>query len=71
MLLSVCAGCPTEAAAVVSQTTPRGGALRGVPPSTLLDTGLRAQALKVLGYTPRLLVEQTNATTAHLSKLGF
>lgn len=70
-LLAICAGSPVQAHAVLEQSAPRGGALNGVAPLTLLDTGLRAQKLRDLGYTPRLIQEQTRATSAQLSKLGF
>lgn len=70
-LLVLCAGAPIEAAAVLSQSLPRGCALKGVAPVTLLDTGLRAQVLHSLGYGPESIREQTRCTTAELEKLGF
>ena len=70
-LLAVCAGSPVQAHAVLEQTMPRGAALTGVAPVTLLDTGLRSNKLKELGYSARAVQEQTRATSSHLSKLGF
>ena len=70
-LLVLCAGAPTEAAAVLVQSLPRGGALKGVAPVTLLDTGLRAHGLRELGYGPESVTEQTRCSVVDLEKLGF
>ena len=70
-LLVVCAGAPEEARSVLEQTLPRGGALVGVAPSTLLDTGLRGGALTRLGYTPSAVCAQTMASASDLELLGF
>ena len=70
-LLVLCAGSPTEAAAVIVQSLPRGGCLKGVAPVTLLDTGLRSQTLRELGYSPETLHEQTLCSRSDIQKLGF
>lgn len=69
-LLGLCAGCPCEAEGVLRQLDSR-VALRGVPCSTLLDTGLRAKKLILLGYCNVSILEQTKATPSELKKLGF
>ena len=69
-LMAVCAGAPTEAAAVLQQT-PGGAALQGVLATTLLDTGLRRPKLMELGYSLHAVVKQTGATHIELAKLGF
>lgn len=69
-LLEVCAASPVEAAAVLEQL-PRGVALEGVSCETVLDSGLRKQALFDNGYTPALLTSHCRATPSQLSKLGF
>lgn len=70
-LLECCAGCPEQAKAVLQQTDPRGGALRNVLPTVLLDTGLRATTLCELGYFLNNIREQTNASVQETHKLGF
>ena len=70
-LLGLCAGAPVEAAAVVSQTPPAGGALHGVGVSTLMDSGLRSGKLIALGYTAATVLAQTRATDRQLVSLGF
>lgn len=70
-LLVLCAGAPVEAAAVLSQSLPRGNALRGVAPLTLLDTGIRAQTLRELGYHPDKISAQTRCSVADIKKMGF
>jgi len=70
-LLLLCAGAPTQACAVIEQSPPRGGALAGVPPDVLLDTGVRARRLKEIGYTRDSVARQTRATPEHLAKLEF
>ena len=69
-MLRVCAGAPTEAAAVLEQL-PRGAALHDVPISVLLDTGLRAGALLKVGYGIANIAEQTGAAGDDLARLGF
>jgi hypothetical protein len=71
-LLELCAGAPIQAKAVIQQLEPRGGALRGVSMTTLLDSGLRAQTLCNMGYGADALTTQTTGCTAkQLSVLGF
>jgi hypothetical protein len=70
-LLEACAGSPAAARAVLQQTEPRGGALRGVSVGVVLDAGLRAPALLELGYDARAVAEQTGADGVGLTKLGF
>ncbi len=70
-LLVVCAGAAVEAAAVLSQSLPRGSCLVGVAPLTLLDTGLRAQTLRDLGYSADAVMAQTRCSPLELKKLGF
>lgn len=69
-LLEVCAGAPLQAACVLKQL-PRGCSLKGVPANTLLDSGLRHQALVNLGYSVSQVVSQCNASAQQLAKLGF
>lgn len=70
-LLESCAGCPEQAKAVLQQTDPHGGALNGVSPIVLLDTGLRATTLCELGYFLNNLATQTNVSHEQAQKLGF
>ena len=70
-LLMVCAGCPTQAEAVVAQTHPRGACLGKVTPETLLDTGLRNKQLTNLGFTRESIQAQTRASREQLAKLGY
>lgn len=70
-LLRNCAGSPEEAKAVLQQTDPHGGALSGVSPVVLLDTGLRAATLCNLGYHLDNIVRQTSASNEQAQKLGF
>ena len=69
-LLSVCAGSPIEARAVLEQL-PSGISLDGVSATTLLDTGLRKSTLCELGYSLSSVASQTSATAQELYKLGF
>lgn len=69
-LLERCAGFPGEAHSVLQQL-PHGGSLRGVSVRTLLDSGLRATALKSCGYGFKHVMEQTGADARELAKLGF
>jgi hypothetical protein len=70
-LLEACSGSPEQAKAVLQQCEPKGGALCGVIPSTLLDSGLRAAALSSLGYHADAIRTQTDADATQLRKLGF
>ena len=70
-LLESCAGCPEQAKAVLQQTHPHGGALSGVSPVVLLDTGLRAATLCELGYFMNNIITQTQASHEQTRKLGF
>jgi len=70
-LLVLCAGAAAQAAAVLKQCEPRGGCLQGVPPVTLLDTGLRAVGLCELGYFLDAVEYQTGASKNELRQLGF
>lgn len=70
-LLVLCYGEPEFAADVIEQTQPRGESLVGVAPATLLDTGIRAKALRQLGFDAQKVCEQTQASVADLDKLGF
>ena len=69
-MLRVCAGAPTEAAAVLEQL-PRGAALHGVQISVLLDTGLQKGALLNAGYGITTIADQTGAAGDDLARLGF
>ena len=68
-LLGCCTGFTGEAAEVLGQLTPS-AALYGVPCRTVLDAGLRAEALKRLGYSLESVVAQLGASGANLLKLG-
>ena len=70
-LLQACAGAPIQARAVLQQLVPYGGAMSGVSPIVLLDTGLRASALCEIGYFLANIVEQVNPTDSQLKLLGF
>lgn len=69
-LLSICAGAPLEARAVLEQLS-LGVSLSGVSCKTLLDSGIRKQALAELGYSLAAIATQTSADAASLQKLGF
>lgn len=69
-LLERCAGFPGEALGVLQQL-PHGASLRNVSPATVLDSGLRVNALKICGYGLQGVVEQTGADARDLGKLGF
>lgn len=75
-LLILCAGAPVEAEAVLSQMLRRtagrqGGVLHGVDIGVLLDTGIRANALRDCGISVVALAKATAATANNLSMLGF
>ena len=67
ILLLMCANQPGAAREVLAQYKH----VRNVPPETLMETGLRAKDLQALGYTKARLREDTYATDAQLSLLGF
>lgn len=67
VLLLMCADQPGPAREVLAQYKH----VRNVPPETLLETGLRAKDFKALGYTRARIREDTYATDAQLSLLGF
>ena len=69
-LLSLCAGFPREAAAVLEQLTP-GLSLHGVRAVTLLDAGIRAASLKQCGYGFAALVAQVAPSGTELGKFGY
>lgn len=69
-LLESCAGAPLEAVSVLKQVTDT-HPLKGVRPSVLLDTGMRSQQLKQLGYGVMTLKDLDGMTTEHIRKLGF
>lgn len=70
MLLEACAGAPTEAASVIKQANSP-NPLKEVSANTLLDTGLRAQQLKQLGYGLLCLNELRGVSSEVVRKLGF
>lgn len=69
-LLECCVGFPGEAAAVLEQL-PAGISLQGVPCATVLDAGLRAEALMRAGYGLATVCSQLSPTGAQLAKLGY
>ena len=69
-LLEMCAGAPLEAASVLKQVVDP-NPLKDVLSSVLLDTGLRSQQLKKLGYNLFNLKEMSGLTSEEIRKLGF
>jgi len=67
LLLLLCASQPGAAREVLAQYQHA----RRVPPETLLETGLRAEDLAALGLSKARLRQDTLATDAQLSLLGF
>ncbi len=67
LLLLLCANQPGAAREVLAQYQHA----RRVPPETLLETGLRAEDLAALGLSKTRLRQDTLATDAQLSLLGF
>jgi hypothetical protein len=67
LLLMLCADRPEAASSVISQC----GTLAGVPPETLMLTGLRAPELQALGISRADVVRQTCANGVDLDDLGF
>ena len=75
-LLELCAGSPNDAKEVLKQLDRQAAratatALEGVSAKALLDTGLRSQTLRELGYSLTRVAEQTGASSEELLKLGF
>ena len=71
LLLLLCGGQARAAKEVLSQCHPKSEALRGVPPLTLIETGLNATQLSQLGFTAAAVREQTCASPEQLQALGF
>ena len=71
LLLLLCSGQPHAAKEVLSQCHPKGEALHGVPPLTLIETGLNATHLSQLGFSVAQVREQTCASPEQLHALGF
>ena len=71
MLLLLCANKPAAAREVIAQCQPHGQCLRGVPPVTLIETGLKAIHLNRLGYDATSVREQTLADPSQMARLGF
>ena len=71
LLLLLCNGQPHAAKEVLSQCHPKSEALRGVPPLTLIETGLTATQLAQLEFTAEAVREQTRASCEQLRALGF
>lgn len=71
LLLLLCGGQPHAAKEVLSQCQPKGEALHGVPPLTLIETGLNATQLSQLGFSAAAVSEQTCASPEQLHALGF
>jgi hypothetical protein len=67
LLLLVCASQPSAAREVLAQYK----SVRNVPPTTLLETGLRSNDLVALGYTKERIRCDTYASEAQLAMLGF
>jgi hypothetical protein len=67
LLLLLCSNQPGAAREVLAQYQHA----RRVPPETLLETGLRAEDLAALGFNKARLRQDTLATDAQLSLLGF
>jgi len=69
-LLECCVGFPGEARAVLEQL-PHGASLHNVPCATVLDAGLRAEALRHVGYGLTGVCAQLHPTGPQLLKLGY
>ena len=69
-LLTVCAGYPGEAKAVLQQL-PQGNALHDISCSVVLDAGLRHDSLRQCGYGMAGVIQQISPTGPELVKLGF
>lgn len=68
-LLECCQSRPGEAAAVLQQEGR--GALEGVDPQVLVQTGITANTLKQLGYTLETVMVAMRPTAPELAQLGF
>jgi hypothetical protein len=71
LLLLLCSDQPRAAKEVLRQCHPKGAVLKGVPPLTLIETGLNATQLSQLGFTAAAVREQTRASSQELQELGF
>ena len=69
-LLSICAGSANEAFWTLKQL-PIGTGLTGVPVSVVLDTGLRGQGMRNLGYQPDLFKRCTGCNQHDLNRMDF
>jgi len=67
LLLMLCAARPEEALRVIRSSE----SLRGVPPETLLLTGVTGKDLRGVGYTRDTVRTQTGANGLELLKMGF
>ena len=71
MLLLLCPQNPIAAYEVLAQCRPRDACLHGVPPVTLIETGLTAVQLRKLGFDAEMVRQQTLSTADHMHVLGF
>jgi hypothetical protein len=71
MLLLLCAQKPLAAREVLAQCRPRGACLHGVPPLTLIETGITALHLTKLGFDAEAVRKQTLSNSEQMSLLGF
>ena len=71
MLLLLCAQTPLAAREVLAQCRPRGACLHGVPPLTLIETGITALHLTKLGFDAEAVRKQTLSNSEQMSLLGF
>jgi hypothetical protein len=69
-LLQMCAGFPIEAHAVLKQL-PGEETLRGISCRTLLDTGIRRNALYECGYIAEDIATLVGAKPAEMQQLGY
>lgn len=69
-LLALCVGSPIEAAAVLEQL-PYGASLSGVAASVVVESGLRAAALRRLGYGMMQLKSQVQPSDRQMRQLGY
>jgi hypothetical protein len=71
-LITLCAGAPVEAAAVLKQLRAVSmGGLEQFTATSVLDTGLREAQLKALGYGFADTSKLRGISKAHIAKLGF
>lgn len=71
MLLLMCPQNPIAAYEVLAQCRPRDACLHGVPPVTLIETGITAVQLKRLGFDAEMVRRQTLSNAGHMEALGF